>query len=282
MYDQASELRKLVLQAMRENTALSGPPPRLIAVTAGMEGAGASTLAVNVSIALAELGSRVVVVDADPRQADIAKLCGLTVPSSSGVLSGSRRDIHEVMLRGPGGIQIVPSLWSSDCEGDPSDFGQERLFRQFKSLGRHADIVVLDIGRGDTAFLRRCCRLADDVMLVTTADVDSVMHSYACIKMIVADFEPISCRLVVNHCDDQRQAQDVFSRVDQSCRRFLNQPLDLLGYVPYDEHVCEASERARPFLLAQQDHAAARAVQRLALTLSRYEGTAERSLPAAA
>ena len=206
-------------------------PPRLIAVTAGIAGAGASTLAVNVSIALAELGSRVVVVDADPQQADIAKLCGLKVPSSPGNLAGVRRDIHEVMLRGPGGIQIVPNLWGSSCGGDPSDFGQERLFRQFKSLGRHADIVVLDIGTGDTAFLRRSCRLADDVVLVTTIEPESIMDSYACIKMVVADFEPICCRLIVNQCNDQRQAEDVFARIDQSCRRFLNQQLDFLGHV---------------------------------------------------
>jgi flagellar biosynthesis protein FlhG len=281
MYDQASELRKLVLQAMRENTAMSGPPPRLIAVTAGIAGAGASTLAVNMSIALAELGSRVVVVDADPHQADIANLCGLKVPTSPGNL-GARRDIHEVMLRGPGGIQIVPSLWGSICGGDPSDFGQERLFRQFKSLGRHADIVVLDIGTGDTEFLRRSCRLADDVVLVTTIEPESIMDSYACIKMVVADFEPICCRLVVNQCNDKRQAEDVFARVDQSCRRFLNQQLHFLGHVPCDEQVREASRQARPFLLDQFDQPAALAVQRIAMTLAGREGTTKRSLPTAA
>ena len=237
-------------------------------------------MAVNVSIALAELGSRVVVVDANPHGADIARLCGLSVPMSVGNLFGARRDIHEVMLRGPSGIQIVPSLWGSARGGDPSDFGQERLFRQFKSLGRHADVVVLDIGTGDTGFLRRSCRLADDVVLVTTTDASSVMDSYACIKMIVMDFEPICCRLVVNQCDDQGQAEDVFARIDQSCRRFLNQPLDLLGHVPNDAQVRVASERASPFSLGPDDHPAALAVQQIALALSRHKETAERSLPA--
>jgi len=282
MYDQASELRKLVLQAMRENTAMSGPPPRLIAVTAGIDGAGASTMAVNISVTMAELGSRVVVVDADPHHADIANMCGLSASSTLGNVAGARRDIHEVMLRGPGGIQIVPSLWGSSCAGDPSDFGQERLFRQFKSLGRHADVVVLDIGMGNTPFLRRSCRLADDVVLVTTTEADSVMDSYACIKMIVADFAPICCRLLVNQCDDQHQAQDVFVRIDKSCRRFLNQPIDLLGYVPKDKHVVVASQRASPFLLDQEDQPATLAVQQIALTLSRHEGHAGRSMPAAA
>ena len=77
-------------------------------------------------------------------------------------------------------------------------------------------------------------------------------------------------------------ADDVFARVDQSCRRFLNQPLGLLGHVPNDDLVRAASERASPFLLDQDDQPAALAVHRIAMTLSHHEGTAERSLPAAA
>ena len=106
MYDQASELRKLVLQAMRQNTAMSGPPPHLIAVTAGIGGAGASTMAVNVSIALAELGSRVVVVDADPHQADLANLCGLSVPQSFGNVSMARRGSRSFQACG---VRLAPA-----------------------------------------------------------------------------------------------------------------------------------------------------------------------------
>ncbi len=282
MYDQASELRKLVLQAMRQNTAMSGPPPRLIAVATGAEGGGASTVAVNVSIALAELGARVVVVDANPHHADIARLCGLPEPTSAENLFGARRDIHEVMLRGPNGIQVVPNLWGAAGGQDPSDFGQERVFRQFKALGPHADVVVLDIGKGDTKFLRRSCRLADDVVLVTGTDPGSVMDAYACIKMVVMDFEPICCRLIVNQCDDAGLAADVFTRIDQSCRRFLDQPLHLLGHVPHDPRARIAAEQASPLLLEAAEGPAARAVQEIALNLSRQQGTTEHRLPTAA
>ncbi|MEX0818879.1 MAG: AAA family ATPase, partial [Pirellulaceae bacterium] len=77
MIDQATELRKLVLRAMRGRAVTTGPPPRLMVVTGGKEGAGVTTMAVNLSVTLAEQGQRVVIVDADPHRSDVASLCGL-------------------------------------------------------------------------------------------------------------------------------------------------------------------------------------------------------------
>ena len=50
MIDQATELRKLVLRAMRENPATTGPPPRLVALVGGKGGVGVTTIAVNLSV----------------------------------------------------------------------------------------------------------------------------------------------------------------------------------------------------------------------------------------
>ena len=74
MIDQATELRKLVLRAMREQPIITGPPPRLIVLTGGKSGVGVTTIAVNLSVALAEQGSRVVIVDADMHRSDGASL----------------------------------------------------------------------------------------------------------------------------------------------------------------------------------------------------------------
>ena len=80
MIDQATELRKLVLRSMRERAAAAGPPPRLLILAGGEPGVGVTTLTVNLGIALADQGLRVVVVDADVNRADVARLCGLPLP----------------------------------------------------------------------------------------------------------------------------------------------------------------------------------------------------------
>ena len=267
MMDQATELRKLVLRSMRERSAVSGPPPHLMLLGGGKGGVGVTTLAVNLSVGLAEQGARVVIVDADLYRSDVAALCGIAEREAAADLLVTRRDIHEVLQRGPAGIQVVPGLWPPGQQAECSAMAQERLLRQFRALGPHADLVVLDVGSGSSACARRLCSAADDLLLVTTPDSLSVMDTYARIKASVAGAGKTALRLVVNQCCDPAQAADVHRRIDQSCHRFLGIRVLLLGQVPEDPQVRGAASRAVPFVLAAPESPAARGVQRMAAQL---------------
>lgn len=273
MIDQASELRKLVLQSAREQAAQAGPAPRMIVVTSGQGGVGVTSLAVNLSVALAEQGSRVVIVDADPR-AEVAALCGLDRQGPGEEVLVARRDIHEVLRRGPAGIQIVPRLFAPDSQEAHSEPGQQRLLRQFRGLGRHAELLVLDAGDGTSGFVRRCCQAADDVVLVTTRDSIAVTETYVRIKTTLAPPGSTHLHLVVNRCGPEGPEGDVHRRLDRSCRRFLNRPISLLGAVPEDESVRQAAAAATPFVLSHPENPAARAVTKLVGELTRSPQTA--------
>ncbi len=134
-------------------------------------------MAVNISVALVDHGLRVVLVDADLYRADIAALCNLPERGHVGDILRARRDIHEVLERGPGGIQIVPGVWAPEHEIPFSQRSQQRLLRQIQSLGRHADIVLVDIGNGSSETTRRVWMAADEVTVVTTPDSVSVMDA---------------------------------------------------------------------------------------------------------
>ena len=112
MVDQATELRKLVSQADRDPADEAGRVPRLLVLSGGKGGVGVTTLAVNLSVALSRRGNRVVLVDADLYRADVATLCGLEERGNVADVLSARRDIHEVLQRGPAGIQVVPGLWA--------------------------------------------------------------------------------------------------------------------------------------------------------------------------
>lgn len=88
--DQAKELRQLVrIDGARLAPQL--PPPRLILVAGGKGGVGTSTVALNLAVTLAQLGQRVVLVDADPAAADITARLGLLPDHGiAQVLSGWR------------------------------------------------------------------------------------------------------------------------------------------------------------------------------------------------
>jgi flagellar biosynthesis protein FlhG len=281
MIDQATELRKLVLRAMRDEQSKHGPAPRLILLTSGHSGVGVTTLGVNLSVALAEQGLRVILVDANSSGGGVGRLCGLPDRSANADLLESRRDIHEVLQLGPAGIQIVPGLRMGTRETEFTTLSMERLMRQFAHLGPYADCVVLDIGNGPNELLRRMAQAADDVVMVTTAESAAITDAYSRIKLTLSGTNSGTLWLVVNQVESMEQAADVHRRLRQSCERFLGHGIESLGGIPRDASVRAASEQAMPFVRVCPESHATRSVQRIATELVKIDRPAEQSPTAA-
>ncbi len=250
MLDQAAKLRNLVSRTAQDRPSTAGPRPRLIVFSGGKGGVGVSTLAISVAISLVDQGMRVVLVDADLYRADIASFCDLPERGHVGDILSARRDIHEVLERGPGGVLVVPGVWAPDHEIPFSQHAQHRFVRQIYSLGRHTDMVLMDVGSAMAESVHRCWSAADEVVLVTTPDAVSVMDCYATVKSALGSgAAPDILRLVVNKAASSAQAADVHRRIEQSAQRFLGRPITLLGSVPDDPCVVRAMAEKSPATL---------------------------------
>jgi len=123
MSDQADGLRQLVQARTASGsggTAVADPPAaarvtgtpptrtRSLVLTSGKGGVGTSNLALNLAVALGELGERVVLVDADLGLANIDLLCGLAPASDLGDVLVGDQPLAEAIVQGPAGIRIVP------------------------------------------------------------------------------------------------------------------------------------------------------------------------------
>jgi flagellar biosynthesis protein FlhG len=206
----------------------------LLVVCGGCSGVGVTTLSVHLAVALSGQGCRVVLVDADLHRPGVASACGLSGEAGIAEVLAARRDIHEVLQPGPGGVQVVAGQASA---GNPANWGevaQQRLLRQLKKLGRHADLIALDAGSGGHEVLRRFWRAADEVMLVTTPEPQAVMEAYAAIKRLAGANPTAVLRLLVNRATDSSVAKDVHQRICEASERFLELALGLLGSIPDD------------------------------------------------
>lgn len=265
--DQATELRKLVLRSVREPTADGSPSPPLLVVCGGHTGVGVTTLSVHLALALSGQGCRVVLVDADLHQPGVASACGLTGETGIAEVLAARRDIHEVMQPGPGGLRVVAGHASA---GNPADWGevaQQRLLRQLKKLGRHADLIALDAGSGGHEVLRRFWRAADEVVLVTTPDRQAVMEAYAAIKRMAGTNPAAVLRLLVNRAADPNVAKEVHQRICEASERFLELALGLLGSVPNDPAFETAGQPDAIRVLRDGDNPASLALDAVAAQL---------------
>lgn len=277
MSDQATELRKLVLRAMRDSQPSAGPAPRLLLFLGGQSNVGATTLTVNLAVALAEQGSRIVLIDADSQDPGVARLCGLDSQRTVADVLVARRDIHEALQLGPGGIQVIPGLWRHGHEPEVSSMALERLMLQITKLGRHADSVLVDVGNGANDLVRRLALAANDVIVVCTPEVASVMDAYARIKLALSGHIAVAPSLLVNRSLNEQQPLDVFQRINQSCQRFLGHGIELLGSVPEDAEVSASAGSQMPLMLANPQGAAARAIQQIALKLTARGQPGERT-----
>jgi flagellar biosynthesis protein FlhG len=209
---------------------------------------GTTTIAVNLAVAMARQGANTILADVDMNRADVANLCGLDVHENIGDVLAGNRTIHEVLHRGPAGLQVLPGSWSPRCVPDCSPPAQERLLFELDRLGRHADVVVLDAGSGLNHVVKRFWQAADIVLLVTTSENTSVMDSYAAIKVFSALRKATGVHVLVN-CADEAEGDGVFARLARACQHFLGLGIESAGQLPRDRVVAESAGARQPFAI---------------------------------
>jgi flagellar biosynthesis protein FlhG len=191
---------------------------------------------------LASEALRVLLIDADLYRADIADQCELKAPHGIHEVLRGEKSIHEVLQRGPAGIQVVAGAASVEARASATDRAIQRLVRQLPTLAKHADWLIVDAGNQPTGLAARLWAVADELLLVTAPDVVAVMDTYALIKTLISRDTPLrSVSLVVNQSPDDATARDVHRRIDQSCRRFLGLTVGFTGYVPPKQQPAFAS-----------------------------------------
>jgi flagellar biosynthesis protein FlhG len=261
IHDQADELRHLV--RMRAASGVpSGMTVPLVVVAGGKGGVGATTIAVNLAVALARQGRRAVFVDADLDHGGNSRLTPHSQQGSVLDVLAGRRSVHEVLERGPLGVQVLSGAWA---EGTPVEFSaaaQHRFITDLKHLGAHADIVVIDAGSSRSPFARGLWRAASVVLAVTTTDPGSIMECYAAIKVQLDAAETASVYTLANRSDEPEAAAEVQGRIAEACRRFLGMSAIAAGVV----ETCPPTGSAPPLVFPSGTQAA-RSMDQVAETL---------------
>lgn len=278
MSDQADGLRQLV-QARSGSSAVAERTPaapgsrgtgtraRSLVLTSGKGGVGTSNLALNLAIALGERGKRVVLVDADLGLANIDLLCGLAPACDLGDVLAGDRTLEEAIVRGPGGIRIIPGAHASRTLIESLVDSPRRLIEELSSLETSADLLVVDAGSGLGPSIATLAAAADEVLVVTTPEPTSVADAHAAINRFRRLAAPPALGAVVNQATSLVEASEVLARLSASSRQFFGTVVEGLGSIRSDPHVPLAVRARRPFSTAYPAAAASRDVRRLARVL---------------
>lgn len=276
--DQATRLRAMVdalpinpAQVACERAAREARGP-IVAITSGKGGVGKTFASVNLSIALARLGCRVTLIDADPGLANADVMCGVAPVNRPGDRAGS---LDQLAVEAPGGFRLIPGVVGTAASGVADD---HQLARRFRGVASGQDVVLVDTGAGLAPGVLASIACADLVLVVVTPEPTAIAGAYAMIKCVQERVgnpprrasEPATrIGIIVNQAASRGEARVVHARLAEVCERFLRCSPMLLGVVSQDDRVRRSIRSRRPLLtLKSPSGPAAREVQWLGLRLA--------------
>ncbi|MGD9124777.1 MAG: MinD/ParA family protein [Desulfarculaceae bacterium] len=264
--DQAQTLRRMA--AKKKTASISGPPLRTLAVTSGKGGVGKTNLVVNLALELSRMGRKVLIIDADLGLANVDVVLGLNPKYTLADVIHGGKELSEVVLEGPGGIQILPG--ASGVSELAALSGDEKLMilQELDGFETRADTVIIDTAAGISDMVLYFNIAAQERIVVATDEPTSLTDAYAMIKVLMTRHQERRFKLVVNNVREAAQAKNVYRKLGAAVDHFLGGvSLDYLGFIPSDPAVNQSVMQQKPLVQAFPNSPAARAIKGLAKTL---------------
>ena len=261
MLDQATRMRELARAA---SIGIPSVRPRFLMVTSGKGGVGKSTIALNIAIALADKGARTLLVDADNNLGSIDVMLGVAPMFRLGHVLRGERSMEEILVSIRPRLKILPaSSGDTKYPGTSVDI-HERLVDEVCAMEEQFDVVVIDTGAGLNRGMIALAKRSDDIFVVSGPEPTAVMDAYAVMKVIWAEVEDASIRLILNNVRTSKEAEEVGSKLQMAVAHFLRRDIRIMGSVPADGNVQRAVIQQQPIVVAYPHSAASLSIHALA------------------
>ncbi len=275
MEDQAQKLRELMQSGAPASASSQGAPSqkrtRVITVTSGKGGVGKTNLSVNLALAYAQQGKRVIVLDADLGLANVNIMLNMIPKYNLYHVIRKQKTMKEIILDTDYGIQIVAGASGFSKIANLSEEERQSFISELYSLAG-ADIIIIDTSAGVSSNVLSFVAAADDAIIITTPEPTAITDAYGIIKIIATEVENlnIGLKLVVNRVKTVLEGKRVAERIINISGQFLNLKVEYLGCIYEDPIVPASVIRQKPFILSDPKSKAAISVQHL---VSRIEKT---------
>ncbi len=227
MEDQAASLRRLTpaAQVGRSFAFL------------GVSGCGVTTMVSEMAAGLTAAQRCTLIIDAHPGNPLAQRFVddpGVTLD----MVASSQGSLHDAVTQLPFGASVM------NVHSRPSTLMhlpepiEHRLVSEYEALTRDIELVLIDAPSVSTD--PALAALADNLVLVLTPDIQTLMQAYAMVKRLALEFARRRFDVLVNRARDMNEAQAIFQRLSQVTSEFLGVSLRWVGFVPEDPMVRRA------------------------------------------
>lgn len=222
---------------------------KIYAVVSGKGGVGKTNVSVNLSIALAMKGKKVLLMDADIGMTNADIVMGLFYEYDLFDYLEGRVELSEIIYDGPNGIKVI-SGGAGLLEMNLLDKeAQKTLIKDLIKLGGF-DVMVIDNGAGISKETLSFITFAHEVILVTTPEPTAITDAYRVLKTISHYELKSTVKLIVNKVSSKENAKEAFEKLESTCKSFLSLELENCGYIFDDTRVEKAIMKQEPVILS--------------------------------
>jgi flagellar biosynthesis protein FlhG len=244
-------------------------PPRVIAVTSGKGGVGKSNIVVNLGLALARQGLKVLLIDADLGLANLDILLGLTARFTIYDVLSLGKPLAESVVPGPEGVKILPASSGIADLAELDDFQKISLLNEVDHYAEDLDLALIDTGAGISRNVLFFNLASRERIVVANNQPTSITDAYAMIKVLARQHGERHFTLLVNGVTRAREGEVVYRTLLTVAEQFLGPEIHLeyLGFIPYDDSIPKAVMRQQPVLTLYPQSPASKAFIQIAQRL---------------
>jgi flagellar biosynthesis protein FlhG len=236
--------RKVTVESVKIETKRM----KVISVASGKGGVGKSNLSVNLSIALADIGYKVLLLDADLGLANVNILLGVIPKSNIFHVIQGKKKLNEIVLTVPQGIDIIAGASGFSELANLSGEVRKNFIRDLGKFQAY-DYLVIDTAAGLHSTVLSFIQASQEVIIITTPEPTAITDAYGIIKAIV-NLGFTNIKLVVNKVRNIMEGKKVSDRIIQIASQFLKVRINSLGYLYEDEALVRAVKMQEPLVRA--------------------------------
>lgn len=261
--DQAEKLRLLKRKSSVIKNTNTVSETKVLTITSGKGGVGKSSFAINLSLALQKQGKQVLLVDADIGMSNIDIMLGQRAKLSLADLINGSNTIEDIVVTTEVGIKFISggSGIKKFVELNPAT--SENALIQIMNYAYSFDYVIFDTGAGMGENVLSFLLASQLVLVVTTPEPTAMADSYALIKTYNWRGGNAKINLVVNKVVDQKEAIQVYDKMQSIVNKFLHIDIDYLGFVLEDELVGKSIRKQIPLFSKYPNSTVAKSIANL-------------------
>ncbi|MGP1576399.1 MAG: MinD/ParA family protein [Treponema sp.] len=252
MSDQADGLRQLMKEKYGTDHSSSFRKTRIIAVTSGKGGVGKTNVATNMGIAYAQMGKKVLVIDADLGLANVNVILNIIPQYNLYHVIKKQKKMSEIIIDTDYGIKLILSASGISKIANMEENERDAFIKEMSTLS-NLDIIIIDTSAGVSHNVLSFIAAADEVLIVTTAEPTAITDAYGIIKVISTEVDnmELNLKLIINRVDSASDGKRVADRIIQIAAQFLNLKIDYLGFIYNDPAVSRSVLKQKPFIVAE-------------------------------